>query len=507
MKIKFSLGWNRVKPPHELYIGKDEFIQCSVLQNYICRDNKIKKIAGSNKYNSSVLANNIPWIKRSYHKQGDGSFVKRTLCFNNGVIYYGNDSLGTLTKILSGFSATALPSDMTIQVSGNSILYFFTGNDTPYKYDGNASYTIEKSTLASNIISGIVHPDLARAFYVKNNSSEIDYSETLEPENIADTIIAGNDKDSVNMAIGVGADGTLYIFKNNSIYQLYGRTSSTFQVRQVTAKYGLASRRGIYPVGSGFVFLNEFDKELYFFGGSESSIQSLTEKDIKLREIMNLTSDAVERVCMTVHDGLFRFSFQHRESLIDANNCELVYATSEPRADGLPKWSLIKGSNVLCYSVWNEQGDSNELLTGRSDMGAMMYQNRGLDFDGNATETIVRTGEVTFSEDMVCNLLDIFIKAKPGSYNISPVFKYFLNGRFSDGGITSLSMKGETRDVGVIHLQKQSLFNDRIVPLSNYRRGNSISFEISDNNNGTDLELYSIAFNVEKLYKIRNQYV
>ncbi|MEN6414375.1 MAG: hypothetical protein ABFC84_16680 [Veillonellales bacterium] len=469
------------------------------------RDNKITKVGGTTRYNPTALTNKIPYVKRSYHKRGDGTFVKRTICFSNGSFYSGNDVTGALTLAQGGFPTNAIPTDLTFQVSGNSILYSFTGLETPYKYDGNGSYTFERTTLDADIMAAVEHLD--RVFYIKNNSSDLDYSEEITPETIEDTILIGNAQDSINIAVVKGANDTIYIFKNNSIYELLGRTPSSFQARCITTKYGLASKRAICAVGSGFIFLNEFDKELYFFGGSESSIMNLTEADIRLREIIDTTYDSIESVCMAVHNGLFRFAFKHRESPIDSNNCELIYCITEPQADGKPKWSLVKGSNVLSYAVMNQQGDSNELLTGRSDIGCLMYHNRGWDFDSTAIETIVRTAEVVVSEDMVHDFLDFFIKAKPGHYSLNAIFKYFLNGRYSIGASSNLSVRGETRDVGSIHLSNSSLLNDRIVPLCNYRRGNSISFEIYENNGGTELEFYSIAFKSLPKYIIRNQYV
>ena len=504
MLIKFG-SWNRVTPPHEFLVNANNEIQCSVLQNYIYRDKHIKKTRGTAAYNLTALENKIPWVKRSYHLRGDNSVTKKTFCFSNGIIYYGDDALGTLTQTKSGLFQGALPTDMTIQVAENSILFLFPGEGKPVKYDGNGSFQWEDTVLDVDIVMGVEH--LERAFYIKKNSSYLDYSETLLPESIEDTILIGNDKNGVNMAMIKGADDSFFIFKNNSIYQLLGRTPSTFQVRRVTDKYGLASKRGICAVGSGFVFLNEFDKELYFFSGSEQSIRSLTEKEIRLREILNLTEDALKNVCMTVHNGLFRFAFQYVDSFYDYNNCELVYPIAEPQESGLPHWSLIEGTNVLSYSVWNEQGDKNELVSGRSDVGKLMYHNRGVDFDNNAIETQVRTGEVIASEDMVGRFNGFFIKGKPGSANKTVTFRYFLNGRFSDRGEHNLSTKGETRTIGTVILQMSNLFNDRIRPFVNYSRGNSISFELYDFQNGTDLELYSISFGFNPLYKLRNQYV
>ena len=86
-------------------------------------------------------------------------------------------------------------------------------------------------------------------------------------------------------------------------------------------------------------------------------------------------------------------------------------------------------------------------------------------------------------------------------------FRYFINGRYSNRGEANLSTVGETRTLGELKISTQSIFNDRIIPLTEYSRGNSISFELYQNELGTDLEIYSIALTAVKKYKIRNQYI
>jgi len=390
--------------------------------------------------------------------------------------------------------------DMTFQVSGNSILFLFTGQDKPRKYDGNGSYAWENTILDDSIFMGVEFLD--RAWYIKKNSSELDYSEAIKPETIEDTLIIGNDKNSCNMAITKGAEDSFFIFKNNSIYQLLGSTPATFKIKLVIDKYGLSCKRALCAVGSGWIFQNTNDKELYFFGGTESSITSLTEKEIRLREIINTTVDSLNNVCMTVHDGMFRFAFQHRESYNDINDSELVYPINEPQANGLPYWSLIRGTNVLSYSVWNQQGDNNELVTGRSDTGKLMYHGRSQDFDGVVVEKQIRTGEIVGSPDSVCDFDNFVIKGKPASANKYGKFRYYLNGRFSDRAEANIDMEGETRTVGGVKIQKSLLLNEVIHAFMSYGRGNSISFEIYDDQLATQYEMYSINFDVSEIYKL-----
>ncbi|GAG24917.1 unnamed protein product, partial [marine sediment metagenome] len=258
-----------------------------------------------------------------------------------------------------------------------------TGRDEPKKYNGNDAFSWDSTGLDTDIVGGISH--LQRMWYWKNVSSGLSFTASLNPESITDEILVGdNARDSQIIACAKIGNERFFVFKNNSIWELQGRTTSTFRFIRITDRFGLASKRAFLPLGGGIIFLNQDDKELHFFGGTESSIQPLTENTIRLREVMDQTQDSIDNCCMTIHKNLFRFAFQHRDTnTFDGNDSELVYPVNDPRPDGLPKWSLIRGSNVLSYTRWTNWGDNNELTTGRSDLGKMMYHDRGNDFDGN----------------------------------------------------------------------------------------------------------------------------
>lgn len=509
MLVKLALRLNRANPPHELVASNNGYIECAELQNYIIRNNRCKKIGGTEKYNAANLLAKVPWVHRSYHKRGDGTFKKVAFCFSNGSIYAGDDVAGTLTSKQSGFSIDAIPMSAAMQVSGNSILYFMSGEDDIYKYDGNINNTWELTDINTDlgriVESAAVHLD--RFWYISKNSSILAFSRTLFPEDFStdsDEFIVGQETDSIIRRCVVGAGETLYVFKNQSIWQLYGRTPSSFQLRMVTDKYGLASKRGICAVGSGFVFLDEFTKELYFFGGSEASITPLTESTIKLREILDVNQ--INNVDMCVHDGLFRFAFKHVDDSIYQDR-ELIYPINEPAPDGIPKWTMSKGAKVLAYSVWNQQGDNQELVTGRSDAGHIMYHNRTHNFDNVAISTIIRTGDIVVSEDKVMRFKGFVIKGKPTSDYRTVTFEYLLNARLSTSGSGNIDLSGERRQLMNMQIPTQVLFNTRIVPDHNRSIGNSISFQITDSSIDLDLELYSIAFDAYPRYKIRNDLV
>jgi hypothetical protein len=509
MDISPVLGLDRVKPVHKLLMTQDKRCKCSIQLNYIARDGRLKKVGGTEAYNGTALTNAVPWVHRSYHKRADSTFVKRTFLFSGGSVYYGNDLTGALTACLGGFNVTSIPMQATMQVSENSILYFFSGEDEVYKYDGNGSFTWEPTTLNADTGKTIVGaaPHLDRFWYWFKNSSSVIYSRTLAPEDLtvdSDEIIVGQETDSTIMALVVGAGETLYLFKNQSIYQLYGRTPSTFEFRKITDKYGLAAKRAIFPVGGGFVFLNELDKELYFFGGTESSITPLTEESIRLKEILDITH--IKKVCMTVHKGLFRMAYTHLGD--DGKQTrELVYPTSEPGPDGLPIWSMLRETRVYSYSIWNQQGDDNLLLTGRSDTGKIVYHDRTNQFDGENIFTQFRTREVVASEDKVVRFKGFWFRGHPTGMAGTVTFNYYVNGRTSSPGVGALELQGERRVLGSIKISTQELVNNRIIPLHNSSLGNSISFELLDESADSLLEIYSIAFKSQSRYKLRNALV
>ena len=509
MQIEPVLGLDRVKPVHKLLMTQDGKCKCSIMLNYIARDDKVKKTSGTEAYNSTALTNAVSWVHRSYHKRADNTFVKRTFLFSGGQVYSGDDLTGTLTSRVAGLNAQAIPLSATIQVSENSILYLFTGEDEVQSYDGNGSYVWVKTGInvatGKTVVGAVTHLD--RFWYWFKNSSSTIYSTTLKPENFttdSDEIIVGQETDSVIMALVVGANETLYIFKNQSIWELYGRTPSTFQFRRITDKYGLASKRAIFGVGSGFVFLNEFDKELYFFGGTESSITPLTEDAIRLREILDITH--IRKVAMIVHKGLFRMAYTHMGDNGEQTR-ELVYPIAEPGSDGLPKWSMLRGTKVYSYSVWNQQGDNNELVTGRSDTGKIMYHERTNQFDGTNIYTQIRTREIVASEDKVVRFKGFWIRGHPTGMAGTVTFNYYVNARTSSPGIGALAPQGERRVLGSIKISTQELFNNRIIPLHSSSLGNSISFELEDSSVDSIIELHSIAFKAQERYKIRSDLV
>ena len=493
-------GWNRVAPSHR--IGDS---QCSAIQNFIARNDKVSKFGGTNPYNQTLLPGSVPWVERYYGKMADGTFMKKAFCFSGNNLYYGDDGAGTLTSCKSGFSSGVFPENCVIQVSGNSVMFFFTGKDFVHYYDGNDGNVWYQSAITAKFQQGLEWLDRMWAF--EKNSSVLRYSKAFYPENHTDStdageIVIGSDKDSFIRRIIILGD-TLFILKNNGFYYIEGRTPSTFGVRIVTKKYGLGAQRGVCNSGSALVFVNEFDKEIYSFGGSETSIEMMS-SEIKFAEILN--HNQVENICCIEHDNIFRLSFQHVEATLPGiyNSHEVCFPTTERNSKGLPKWCLTKGANISYYSAWNKYGDK-ELVTGRGDTGKIMYHNRGKNWDTLPMEIQLRTKDKIYAEGRNCRYNYFTIDASPQQDKTVTV-RWFLNSRIK--GATSdevaQALDGEETAIAAMAFATQTRFIDRVtVPLA-YGKGNSLAIEIYDNSLGLDMDLYSMLIDYSVGEVVRN---
>jgi len=480
-------GINRSSPSH--MIGKN---QVRELENFIARYDKLASAPGTDRYNGSPLSNPVTWLYRYYGSKADGTKFKKLFCSAGTGIYLGDDVAGTLTRKKGGLTTDVIPESLQMQVGGGSMLYFMNGEEYPYYYDGNDGGTWQKSSITKQYVQGLSW--LGRFWAFEPNSGVIEYSNILYPESLAGTITIGRDKDSHIRRIMMLGD-YIFVFKNDSIYYINGRTPDTFGYKLVTDKFGLAAQRGAAKVGSAIVFLNTVDWEWYVFGGTESSIKPYS-TELDFSTLVNPTR--IEQVCCAEYDGLFRASFQLAEATLPSNynNMEVGFPTTELNSKGMPKWFMTKGANISCYSTWTEQGEQ-ELVTGRGDTGLVMYHYRGHDWDDNAMLYKMRTGDTGFEQYNV-RFLQYWIDGliEQGK---DMDFRTYLDTRLA-GSVYSeqdLSLSGETKQIGAISFPQQVRFNRRICPLIAYSKGNTLAFEIQGQSGNMALEINKIIADFE----------
>jgi hypothetical protein len=460
-------------------------------QNFILRDGTAWQMPGTNRYNQTALTGIIRMIARYYGVKADGSFVKNMFVFSNGKLYLGNDVTGVLEMVKDGlYNFPCYPETLTLQVAGNSRMYFYDGNNYPVYYEGDDEGTIHDSSITYKFVQAVVKDD--RVWGFEKNSSTLVFSRNLYPEDYSATyageIIIGNERDSFIRRIALlGND--LYIFKNDSIWVLRGSTKATYDVDVVIPNMGLLAQRALCMVGSAIVLVCQQDKEIYQFNGTPI-MKCLSSKMLGNEHGFSDMLDIVHTddiVCIwDMINSLFRLSYKNIETDTAFMNHEVIFPTNEANEDGSPKWSETKGARVFFYSLWDRQGD-HTLVTSRSDLGYLEYHNRGSDWDEMPMECIIATDDIIPKDGVNQQFDSLMIRGLPSKDTIQ--VNTYLNSRHSSYSSTDMSDLGERQTLGSLSMSTQSVFNNWLPIPSNQNIGESICVEVYTNEKGKHIEL------------------
>ena len=462
----------------ELEITFDS-VRNHTIQNFKMLDKKIFKIPGTDRYNDTALENKVRWETRYYGIRADGSTIKRAFVSIDDKIYMGSDVDKTLTEVYSGLSQKGIPDEVTMQVAGNSRMYFFNGNDTPIYYEGNDGGVFQTSTIEYKFAGGLVHDQRLWAF--EEGSSRLYFSRVNRPENFTATyggnLLIGNEKDSViRQVLKLGRN--IYVFKNNGIFRIEGTTQTTYHPVEVVPNIGVVSQKGACHVQSAIVFASQQDKEVYQFNGSPT-LQRLTHHLFSFSDRLDETKSSDICCVEDTRNKLFRLAYKHKNADTPYNNNEICFSTEETDS-GVPKWFDTVGARISCYDMWDREGD-HTLTTGRSDTGLLMYHNRGYDWDDVAMRCIARTDIITPKKGYNSLFDAVFVKGLPsiGTFTLNT----YLNSRIRIDGTKdthSINDVGETTGIEDLTMSVQHKFNNYQPLLTGYNLGESISLEIYD---------------------------
>lgn len=442
------------------------------------------KLPGSDRYTTSAISESpVVWGHRYYTS---GNFA-RTFAFAGGVLSY-IDNYGTKTEIINTFLPTAYPCSEIFKVSGNDLLLFSAGDGTGmYSYDGNLTPTFQKQNQVTLNFAGFLS-HLDRIFGFEEGSDNLYFSVNLDPfdyTNSTDagviTIGAGRGSKIMGLAL---LNETLYIFKQDSIWILEGRTPSEFSVRQVVTDLGVAARRSIKKgkLTNSIFFLGS-NFEFYNFDGTNLKLLSYNiciggDYTKNLPSIINL--DRMDQVVADFHDNLYRCSFVETEQTVA--KMEWCFDTTN-QTD-----FFTRGNNVACYIKYDRYPDKNELLTGRSDNGYLMYQHRGLNWDNQAASVetptmplLLRTKFVGEKKPVNMRFKYAWVDAEVMGAEPIPI-NYFIDSRIagSDARTDQWQMRGEYKSpTNFININSQSDVTDRQVLKHSGSKGVSIQFEIN----------------------------
>jgi len=474
-------------------IGDEEVLMRENLHVIGDKEKYLKKVPGSIRYNStSVGSNPVVSIFRYYSK----SSLRKNFFFSGGVLYHIDDS-GNTTALISIFSPIAYPSFSEMRVSGNDTAYFSEGISTGmYSYDGNSGNTWNKEeAVTQNFVQLLSFLD--RLWGFEEDSEDLYFSANLAPTDFtnstdAGAITIGARRGSKIMAIGIAAE-TLFIFKTDSIYVLEGRTPSEFQVREVVPNMGLAARRSLQIVESGFIGLMS-DYEVYSFGGTRDSLIPLSynlalsgdlTKD--LNPILN--RDRTDQVSSIYHNHIYRMAFT--EDGQTQNNLEYCFNTIN-QTD-----FITRGNQVSSYLKYDRIPDKNELVTGRSDSGRLMRQYHSLNWDNDGTSPTMpiklRTKFYGNGEPRNMRLRRVWLNCGVLGARVLPV-KTYIDARNANSDSTTEDMDvfGESKAIGqFISLSSQDSLTSRFTPRHANSKCKNFSLEIDENINNRDFSMES----------------
>jgi len=488
----------------EINLGdKVELRNEEIVQNFYFRNQRIHKIPGSVRYNNTALPTSVRWTERYYGKRADGTFVKYAFCYANGNVYMGNDVAGTFSTVKEGLYIDAMPESVVVQVAGNSRMYLFDGYNTPFYYEGDSLGTFYPSAITYKFAQGVVKDTRLWAF--ERNSSTLYFSRPLYPEDFSATyggsLIVGNEKDSfIYRILLIGND--IFVFKNDSIWVVRGNTKSTYSCEYVIPNMGVCGQRAVGLIGSSIIFVCEQDKEIYEFTGTPTPRQL----SIWLKFAKRLDNyHASDIVCgWDMKNKLCRISFNYIDSADIGNNHEIIFPLDEFNSNGQPKWSMTKGARISCYSNWNRQND-NEFVTGRSDLGYLMYHNRGFNWDDASIECILRTDDISPFPGSNCHFNSLFIRGERSNGTVT--IRTYLNTRHTGSASQDITDVGEQQTLGAISLSTQYNFNNYIPFLTGYDIGESMAFEVYDNTAQKSIVLEDLIIDYTRRDRVLNDLI
>ena len=451
-----------------------------------------RKVAGANRFSDADTGDYYTSGIRYYLN----STQRKTFALNNGRIYQVDDN-GVESITTPVFAPTAIGCWEQMRVSGNNVLYFAEGVNTGmYSYDGNIGNVFtQESAVTLNFVGMVGHLDRLWGFEedseTLHGSANLDFTDFTDATDSIE-IVVGAKRGSKIIAV-VALRGTLFIFKQDSIWALYGSSPSDFEVREVTNTLGCSARRSVKNTDNGIIF-QASDFEFYFFGGTLDSLQMLTYNvaiggDLTKNLTPIINRDKADQSVAVYHNKVYRCSIV--ESGRTTNNLEYCFSTLNQT-----DW-FRRDFNVSCYIPWDRSPDKQELLFGRRDIGLLMQDFQGMNVDnGAASPTMpfklqtkfVGSGEprnIRFKRAwMNFGVLD---SAEP-----LRVY-YYLDCRTnqSSSGNDTWATRGEFT-VGIGNTASQRAISPRVNLDYGRGRGQNLSFKIDHTGKDIDCELSSI---------------
>lgn len=472
-----------------------------VRENWLARDGILKKPRGTEKAITTTLTDIPRWLGR-YYTVEVGNISPKTFAYTkDGKIWAIDDQAETATSVKENLNINGYARHVLFKTSNQTNLYFVDGVNL-LKHDGNNDNKFEKITFndsesnSVNPIDAVEHLD--RLWVISD--TDLFVSKNLEPENFSDA------SDSLQIIVGSGRGKNLrlvkladrlYILNTEGIFAVAGDVISalaaTFEVRLVEERKIIAGG-SLAKAEKAIIFLAE-DYEIWSFDGSQAQLLSYK---FKLKDYISPVRELLNKACATYYNNYYMLSFVEKGEV--EPNLELWWDSLEGKID------IVRGRHVSCYLDIDPAVENDYLQTGRSDIGSIMYCDRGYNFDGVAITSRIRTRDVTPEKGTLVRFLAFYPEIVPiGDKNLT--ITYLLDGRSSNptgaDSYWTQNLRGETKTLGFIEIGNQAQTSFRVRPKINYSKGESIAFEINDAT--LDLRVDLVGIGIDYIGKHRSK--
>ena len=497
-------GINRIFPGNRMVSKNAQKLR--VLENFTSLDGRIKKVGGAIRAHDNLIESGSGrWGRRIYLERNGERFRTQFACIGNKLYQLdeGNRLLNQCTidgDIVTSLNDFGYPRDATMKV-GSLVTTFLVDGEDFFKYNGNVAGNWEKLQTKLDTEGEEIHPVecaeyLDRTWVLQKNKNKLWYSANGNPELYSDSTDCGD----IDLPPGDGGfpvalvkiRGFLYIWHEDYFTPLSGTSHATFGINpgDVIYGYGTRARRSVIRARNFVTFLNSKDNEWYVTGGTLDSTKIMS-YELHFKELVN--PNKVDETVATFHDDIFRASYIKTGQA--TLNSEVMYSFDEE------KWcGQTEDRRVSVYCPWNGDGDQNELITLRSDIGVVMKNDVGFNFDDQAIRARLVTADYEVDELRDGVFEYVYIDAVP-SGNYSLPIKYLLDARIGLEGVENINMRGDVVNLGLITIQNQLIFVTKAFPKIGKNRGRMIRFEIDDQTLGRDIQL----FNLFAVYHLTNR--
>lgn len=492
-------------PEHRIVGEKKQYLYEAI--NYIDLDGRLRTMNGNTRYNSTAVPGLPQWGKRFYYLIGTDLF-RSTFAVIGGIMYKGDDGSGTFNRVPINnafdiqLDSSSVPMDAAIEVSGNVVRYLVDGTYF-YKFVPNLAGEWERLMPSVDVDGVTIEPvDVVayqdRLFILVKNRNVILFSKNLDPENFSDSTDAG----LIQLPAGNGGypqklivfNGFLNVMHEDYFAPITGSSAATYAVRPGDIVYGYGTRAplSVTQVQDFWVFQNSSDNEIYQTSGTLGSTKSVPlSYQVQLGSLINPVKANLTACILDPSLDCIRVSYVKTADSVP--NAELLYSINEE------KWAgETYGKNIKRYFVWDGRGDSNELMTLRSDTGLFMFEGIGNNIDSGAQQYRFVTGDYADNYINDCQFTEFFVDALPtGSDNNMPL-SYLLDARLTNGATEQVTLQGEVVTLGAISLGEQNVMFERIIPLIDKSKGRMIRFLSDETVRDTYREIYSFTATYNK---------